>query len=297
MHSVLVLISARGALDHSTVAAARERLARLGAETGAADWLADGAACDLPFAGLDRRHAAAAVGETLAGVPVDLAALPTAGRRKRLLVADMESTVIANEMVDEMAEIAGIGPSIAAMTARTMAGELDFAQSLRQRAAHFAGRDEALLGQAATRMRVDPGARQLVATMGAHGASTALVSGGFSVFAEEIARRVGFDHCEANVLEVAAGRITGIVRAPILDGPAKPRALARLAAAHGLAPDDTLAVGDGANDVPMLRAAGLGIAYHGKPMAVAAADACIEHGDLTALLFLQGYRQDEFRDG
>ena len=228
---------------------------------------------------------------------MDVAVLAAAGRRKRLLMADMESTVIANEMVDEMADIAGFGPDIAEVTARTMAGELDFADSLRTRVKHFAGLDASLLGRAAQRMRLNPGAAALVSTMRAHGAVTALVSGGFAVFAEEIARRVGFDHCQANHLHLADGRISGELAEPILDSAAKAQILEQLAGDHGLMLADAVAVGDGANDVPMLRRAGLGVAYRGKPIAAAAADARIDHGDLTALLFVQGYRRAEFARG
>ncbi len=282
-------------LDDSTAAAAREALVAAGAEARPPDWLAPGVACDLPFSGLPLKAAEAIVRDRLAGAPVDVVAQPRAGRRKRLLVADMESTMIANEFVDEIAEAAGVGPEVAAITRRAMAGEIGFAAALRERVAMLRGAPAALLDRVYARLVVNPGARALVRTMRAHGAYAALVSGGFEVFCARVAAELGFDAHFANRLAVAEGRITGRLEGPILDRAAKRAHLERLAAERGVALAETLAVGDGANDRDMLAAAGLGVAYRAKPVAVAAARARIDHGDLTALLYLQGYRADEIR--
>ena len=298
MRFVLTLIAdpVGVALGGASVEAAAEILTGVGATTGTMDWLAPGIACDLPFDGLDPEAAERALRETLPNPPLDLAAQPAEGRRKALLVADLESTIIGQEMLDELAEAVGLRDHVAAITARAMAGELDFAAALRARARLLQGLSADALKEARARMTLDPGARTLVQTLRAGGAYTALVSGGFSVFAEPIGAACGFHEVQANRLLVAAGRLTGGVGDPLLDREAKLACLRRLAEARGLTPASTCALGDGANDVAMLAGAGLGIAYRGTPPARAAARFRLDFGDLTGVLYLQGYRKEEFRD-
>ena len=295
MAHVLVLIAnpARAGLHDSIAGAVREALGEAGVRPGAVDWLAPGIAADLPFAGdpmTARGAALVAVGKE----PIDIAAVPTAARRKKLLVADMESTLIENEFLDDIAARAGIGPKIADITRRAMAGELDFAGALRERVAMLQGLNAELLDDVYTHLQVMPGARSLIATMRRHGALTAIVSGGFRFFTERVRASLGADVAEANELEVVRGRLTGRVREPIFDRASKLATLRRLAATHGLDIADTIAVGDGANDLEMVKAAGLGVAFRAKAILADAAQVAIRHGDLTALLYLQGYRQSEF---
>ncbi|MSO70652.1 MAG: phosphoserine phosphatase SerB [Alphaproteobacteria bacterium] len=294
MNTCLVLIAPRGGLDESRIGAVRAALGLAGWRPGNERWLSLGEAWEAAVDAPDAHAIEQAARLATAGGRIDVAVLPQAGRRKMLLVADMESTMIENELLVEMAELAGLGSAMAEETARTMRGELDFKASLRARVKRFAGQKVALLDLAAARIRPIAGGHTLVATMRANGAATALVSGGFTVFAEPFARSLGFDQVAANRLEVAAGTLTGAVAEPILGAEEKLQELVRLAGERGLGLDAALSVGDGANDVPMLSAAGLGVAFHPKPVAAAAARARIDHGDLSALLFLQGYRRDEF---
>ncbi|PPD31237.1 MAG: phosphoserine phosphatase SerB [Hyphomicrobium sp.] len=219
--------------------------------------------------------------------------------RKRLLVADMESTIIEQEMLDELADFIGAREKIATITERAMRGELDFEAALKERVALLAGLDASVLDQAAERITVMPGAETLIRTMKANGAYCALVSGGFTVFTERVARRLGFNEHQANVLEIAGGKLTGRVVEPILGREAKRLALLRLTAMLGIDPRETIAVGDGANDLAMLEAAGLGVAFRAKPKVCEAVanmpnGAVVTRGDLTALLYLQGYAESEF---
>ncbi len=294
---VTLIAGLEGELSEGTVAAAGSALAGAGARTGAPDWLAPGWACDLPYSGLDPSAARAAIRPELQGAALDWAVQATAGRRKALLVADMESTIIGQEMLDELADALGLRDQVAGITARAMAGELDFIRALEQRVALLAGLPATALDEAAGRMTLNPGARRLVATMKANAAHTVLVSGGFDVFADRIAAECGFDEVVANRLEMLDGHLTGRVVPPVVDRAAKLATLERLVRARGLTPAAACAVGDGANDADMLRAAGLGVAYRAKPPARAAADAAIDHGDLTALLYLQGYRGQGYRGG
>lgn len=294
MENVLTLIAGSpGALDNSTVAAAREALTTAGAAIAAEDWLDPGLACDIPFEGPAPREADAAVRMALDVRPVDVVAQPAAGRRKLLLVADMESTIIDNEMLDELAGELGLGERIAAITARAMQGEVDFADALAERVGMLAGMDAEVLDRMRENIRVNPGARALVATMRANGAYCALVSGGFTVYSGHVAERVGFDIHQANRLEIVDGKLTGRVIKPILDRHAKQAFLLTLTQERGISPRETLAIGDGANDLAMVLVAGLGIAYHAKPILAAAAGMRIEYGDLTAPLYAQGYRGEE----
>jgi phosphoserine phosphatase len=225
----------------------------------------------------------------------DFAVQPIARRRKRLLVADMDSTIINVECLDELADFAGLKAKIAEITERAMRGELEFESALRERVGMLKGlSNEALLQAYEQRVRLNPGARTLVRTMGAHGARCVLVSGGFTFFASRVAEAAGFHTYRANTLIEADGALTGQVGEPILGREAKLAALEAEAATLGLNPADTLAIGDGANDLAMIEAAGLGVAYRAKPIVAAQAHAKVDHADLTALLYFQGYRQEDF---
>ncbi len=291
---VLTLIGASGLPE--VAAAAVKMLGEIGASPIGPDWLAPGIACDIPFAGADPAKAEAALRARFADIPVDLAVQERVGRRKRLLLADMESTIITRELIDEIAHVAGLGEVIAAITMRSMRGEVDVARSLRERVAMLAGQPESILQRVEGLIELMSGAKALVGTMRANGARTVLVSGGFDRFARIAALECGFDEFHANRLEVANGRLTGKVGEPIIDRAGKLAALKRIAADLGLPLSATAAIGDGANDIGMLQAAGLGVAFHGKPAVVAAVRIHIDHGDLTGLLYMQGYRSEEFKE-
>jgi phosphoserine phosphatase len=260
-------------------------------------WLDEGVAADLVFTG-DLRAKRAALEESLSGEAIDIIVQPLAHRRKRLLVADMDSTLIGQECVDELADVAGVGGRVAAITERAMRGEVAFAPALRERVALLAGLPETVIDDVLNdRIRLNPGARTLVKTMRANGAYVAIVSGGFRQFTRAIRERLGADEDRANTLMIEGGKLTGEVIEPILGEGAKLGALKEIAAAMGLTLDDTLAVGDGANDLPMLQAAGLGVAYRAKPKVAANAHARIDHADLTALVYAQGFARKDFVEG
>jgi phosphoserine phosphatase len=276
-------------------------------------WLAPGVAVDIPFllddfaeedlaSGEDPdllKDLAVDLREMMEGAPIDVVIQRDVQRRKRLLVADMDSTMIGQECIDELADFAGFKTRVAAITERAMRGEIEFAPALRERVALLKGLPATVIDQViAQRIHLTPGGRTLVATMRRNGATTCLVSGGFTAFTQRIAAMIGFDEQRANTLLVDAdGTLSGTVAEPILGRDAKRATLVELTVRLGLDAADTLAVGDGANDLAMIEAAGLGVAYHGKPAVAAAADARIDHGDLTALLYAQGYRRDEFVEG
>ena len=289
---ILTLVTADSAAEEPA-GAALDTLRGLGAEVGPADWLAHSMACDLPFSGPDSASADQAVRNALRGLAVDLAVQPPGGRRKKLLVADMESTVIRNEMLDELADFVGARRRVEEITRRAMNGELDFHQALAERVGLLAGLPVGALRDALETIRFDSGVRSLVATSRAHGVHCALVSGGFTFFAHWVMDRVGFDEAQANVLGVENEQLTGRVVPPILDRDAKLSALNDLCTRLGLVPDDAVAVGDGANDLSMLQAAGLGVAFHGKKAVAEAARFRVDHGDLKTLLYFQGYRDEE----
>jgi phosphoserine phosphatase len=293
---VATLISSPGAAALDAVALARARAAL--PAPAAPRWLAGKIAADLPFnpgGENDNRALADRLRASLASLPIDAVVQPNADRRKRLLIADMDSTMIGQECIDELADRVGRKARVAAITERAMRGDIAFEPALRERVALLKGLPASVVAEViAERIRLTPGGRTLVATMRANGAHTCLVSGGFTLFTERIAAMIGFDENRANRLVVADGRLTGRVEEPILGREAKLATLEDLTARLRLAPAATFAVGDGANDLAMLLAAGLGVAYHAKPRVAAQAHARIDHGDLTALLYIQGYRREEF---
>lgn len=293
MSHVLVLTAAHADLGDVDLRAAEAAFGPLGARVNDLRWLAPGRAVELAFDRGATAEVAGLVRTALDGRAIDANVVPAAGRRKGLLVADMESTIIENEMLDELADIAGIGAQIAAITKAAMNGDLDFYAAIRERVALLRGLSEGALAQSADRIRIMPGARALVATMKANGAYCALVSGGFTWFTSRIRLELGFDEDRANLLMVEEGQIAGTVGEPILGREAKLAALEELAATRGIDPDAAVAVGDGANDLAMLGRAGFGVAYHAKPVVAAAAGIRVDHCDLTALLFLQGYRAED----
>ena len=237
------------------------------------------------------------VAKTVVGdAPVDLCIQPWEGRRKKLLVADMDSTIIGVECLDELADFAGVKAEVSAITERAMRGEIGFEGALRERVGMLKGLPLTALEQCyAERVRHNPGARTMIATMAAHGARCVLVSGGFTFFTSRVAKEAGFHDERANTLiDDGAGALTGAVGLPILGREAKLTALNEEAAALGVTPAQAIAIGDGANDLAMIEAAGLGVAYRAKPLVAAQADAKIDHADLTALLYFQGYRAEQF---
>jgi phosphoserine phosphatase len=295
MTHVATLISnpARPALDDAAVALA------VGVLATAQDVrvLDPGTAVDLLFtpAGAEDKAIAERLRVALKGLRLDVVVQPLASRRKRLFVADMDSTMIGEECIDELAGYVGLKAHVAAITERAMQGELAFEPALRERVALLKGLPVAVVEDViATRITLTPGARTLVATMRAHSTLTCLVSGGFTLFTGRIAAMIGFDEHRGNTLIVEDGKLAGRVAEPILGREAKLATLIALRDRLGLAPQDTLAAGDGANDIPMIEAAGLGVAYHAKPAVAAAAHARIDHGDLTALLYAQGYTRADF---
>ena len=235
-----------------------------------------------------------AVAEAIGAAPVDAVLTAGENRRKRLLVADMDSTIVTGETLDELAAFAGVGERVAAITRRSMNGELDFGAALRERVALLEGLPLGALEETWSGVRLTPGARVVVQTMRAHGAVAALVSGGFTWFTARVAALCGFDVHRANSLLDDGAVLLGRVGEPILDRDAKLATMLELAAQHGFAADDCLAVGDGANDLAMIGAAGLGVAYHAKPVVAAEARVQLRHADLRGLLFIQGYAADEF---
>jgi phosphoserine phosphatase len=290
--ATLICNPAEPALDGAALAAAREALP----QNAAATWLAESVAADVAFSSdEDAQTIAGRVRAALADRKIDVVVQPVNHRRKRLLLADMDSTMIGQECIDELADYAGLKAHVAAITERAMRGEIAFEPALRERVAVLRGLPISVIDDVlAQRITLTPGARELIGTMRAQGAYTCLVSGGFTQFTGAVRARIGFDEDRANVLETEAGKLAGIVREPILGREAKLATLVELKQSRRIADADTIVVGDGANDLAMIQAAGLGVAYHAKPAVAAAAHARIDFGDLTALLYAQGYRRDEF---
>lgn len=290
MKNVLTLIAPAGSLNDAHMFAALEAINNSGGKTATPDWLSPGQALDIPFEG---ENVEQAVRDALAGAPVDYLAQVAQGRRKKLLVADMDATIITTETLDELAGRAGKKSETAAITELAMRGDIEFQEALRQRVAMLAGLEVAALAETLDGITLTPGAEALVRTMAENGAHTVLVSGGFNDFAGPVAALAGFAQAKSNRFEIADGRLTGRVLEPIVDGLAKLQTLTGLAEEKDIPLSATLAIGDGANDVAMIKAAGLGLAYKGKPAAKDAANATIEHTDLRAALFMQGYRKNE----
>jgi phosphoserine phosphatase len=288
--SVLVTLVAEGALSAADAAHASDVLRSAGGEPGAFAWIDAGDALDLTVTGLAPPAVRAALE---AAMPqLDIIAQPAnAPRRKALIIADMDSTMIQCECIDELADYAGLKAEVATVTEAAMRGELDFEAALDARVALLAGMDEAVIDQCRReRVALTPGATALVRTMAKFGAHSILISGGFTAFARPVAAEIGFAEVHANTLLVENGTLTGKVARPIVDAAAKRATLL----GAGIDLPATLAVGDGANDIPMIEAAGLGMAFHAKPKAAAAADAAVRHGDLTVLLRAQGYRRADW---
>ncbi|RMD92646.1 MAG: phosphoserine phosphatase SerB [Alphaproteobacteria bacterium] len=289
-HVTLIAAPGSGALEPAMVEALRGAWGG-----GAARWLAPGEAAEfeLPAVPANRWE----VWEELQGRGIDLCVQESRGR-KRMLIADMDSTMIGQECIDELAEMAGVGAHVAGITARAMNGELNFEEALRARVELLSGLPESVIEDVLEhRITEAPGGRELVATMRARGAVTVLVSGGFTQFASAVAGWFGFDIFRANRLETAGGVLTGRVIEPILGREAKVEALREVATERGIALEEVMAVGDGANDLGMLKLAGAGVALHAKPAVAAELDLRVNHGDLTALLYLQGYTREEFVTG
>ena len=291
--ATLICDPSRPALDDAAIALAVGVLAT----TQDVRVLAPAVAADLLFTpgGADDKGIAERLRSALRGLPIDTVVQPAAARRKKLFVADMDSTMIGQECIDELADYVGLKAHVAAITERAMRGEIAFEPALRERVALLKGLPVAVVEEViGKRITLTSGARTLLATMRAKGAHSCLVSGGFTLFTRRIAGMIGFDEQRGNTLVVQDGKLAGRVEEPILGRAAKLATLVELRGRLGLSVQDTLAAGDGANDIPMLESAGLGVAYHAKPAVAAAAHARIDHGDLTALLYCQGYARAEF---
>ncbi|MCL2713990.1 MAG: phosphoserine phosphatase SerB [Alphaproteobacteria bacterium] len=303
--ATLICNPATPALDSTIVDGMRAMLP----EAEAAQWLFHGIAVDIAFPTpdpartspegdapvLDLHAIEQRLREIRGDLPIDIVVQPTAFRRKKLFLADMDSTMINQECIDELADFVGLKAHVAAITERAMRGEIAFEPALRERVALLKDLPVRVVEEVlATRITLTPGGPELVKTMRAHGAWTCLVSGGFTLFTEAVAAQIGFQENRANVLLTAEGRLTGEVAEPILGRAAKLSTLVDLTESFDLDAIDTMVAGDGANDLGMIQAAGLGVAYHAKPAVAAAATARIDHGDLTALLYAQGYHRDEF---
>ncbi|WBO21020.1 phosphoserine phosphatase SerB [Sphingomonas abietis] len=285
---------AAGKLKRGDISSGIDALDQAGCRPAQGAWVDEGDAADLIFAA-DPQAARAALEALARASGFDVIVQPSDAREKTLLVADMDSTMITVECIDELADYAGIKAQIAAVTEAAMRGELDFAEALDARVALLRDLDASAIDRCrAERVTIMPGAKALVRTMKARGARAVLVSGGFTVFADPVAAEIGFDVAIANRLGIADGKLDGLVARPIVDAATKRTTIEAERVALGLETIATMAVGDGANDIPMIQAAGLGVAYHAKPRTAAAAAARVDHGDLTALLWAQGYARKDW---
>jgi phosphoserine phosphatase len=291
--ATLICHPANPALDSTVLDGARAILP----SAGPARWLWDEVAADIPFG--DGSEDIGAISHRLReareDLPIDIVVQPVLGRRKKLFLADMDSTMIGQECIDELADFAGLKAHVAGITERAMRGEIAFEPALRERVALLGGLSVDVVDKVIQeRITLTPGGRELVATMRAYGAWTCLISGGFTLFTQPIAGMIGFQENRGNELIVLDGKLTGEVKEPILGRAAKLATLTELREAFDLDNIDTLVTGDGANDLGMIGEAGLGVAFHAKPAVAASAAARIDYGDLTALLYAQGYRREEF---
>jgi phosphoserine phosphatase len=293
--ATLICNPADPALDSTVIDGARAILPA----PGAPQWLFNEVAVDIPFTGSeDISGITAQLREARGDLPIDVVVQPQLDRRKKLFLADMDSTMIGQECIDELADFVGLKAHVAGITERAMRGEIAFEPALRERVALLRGLSVEIIDEVLkTRITATPGGRELVMTMRAHGAYTCLISGGFTLFTKAVAARLGFQENRANELKVEDGKLTGEVAEPIVGRATKLATLIELREAFDLDNLDTLVVGDGANDLGMIEAAGLGVAYHAKPAVAAAAHVRIDYGDLTALLYMQGYRREEFAGG
>ena len=291
----LICNPAEPELDSTAIDAARSALPS--PERG--DWLFEGVAADIRFSSTDDiRTISGRLREALNGIRADVVVQPQLDRRKKLLLADMDSTMIGQECIDELADFAGLKTHVAAITERAMRGEIEFEPALRERVALLKDLPVTVVDEVLkSRITLTPGAVELVRTMRAHGAYTCLVSGGFTLFTKRVAELIGFQENRANELLTENGKLTGLVAEPILGREAKLATLMDLLESFDLDDLDTMVVGDGANDLAMIERAGVGVAYHAKPAVGAAAGARIDHGDLTELLYMQGYKRNEFVTG
>lgn len=280
-------------LEMSTINALKTILVDIGITPLEGFWLAHEEAYDLMIQG-DNNSVLEKMIAHLKGRPYDLVIQPIENRRKKMLIADMDSTMITIECIDELADFAGIKDKVAEITERAMNGELDFIAALQERVALLTGLEETVLQRAYDeRVEFTQGGKALLATMRKNGGKAVLVSGGFTFFTSRVAKTLGFDDQRANILDIKDGKLTGKVIEPVLDKKSKLESLYYYAEKFGLTSDNIIAVGDGANDLPMLRAAGTGVAYHAKPNVQQAVNTRINHADLTALLYIQGYRKEE----
>ncbi|MCA6106706.1 phosphoserine phosphatase SerB [Bradyrhizobium cenepequi] len=293
--ATLICNPANPALDSTIVDGALSVLP----SPGAAAWLFDEVAVDIPFDGSeDIKAIETRLQQARGDLPIDIVVQPRAFRRKKLFLADMDSTMIGQECVDELADFAGLKEHVSKITERAMRGEIAFEPALRERVALLKDLPVSVVDEVLEkRITPTPGSRELVMTMRAHGAWTCLISGGFTLFTNVVAAKIGFQENRANELIASDGKLVGEVKEPILGRAAKLATLLELREAFDLDAIDTLVVGDGANDLGMIEAAGLGVAYRAKPAVAAAAAARIDYGDLSALLYAQGYRRDEFVEG
>lgn len=295
--SVLTLIASpdKKILTRPLAARVAARLTQEGAMVMETNWLAEEEACDIIFTRIEPERGHELALEVIGDQPIDAVAQATGTRQKRLLIADMDSTIITIECIDEIADYADVKEKVSAITERAMRGEIDFISALSERVALLKGLSENILQKVYDeRVGFMPGARALVATMRANGAYTMLISGGFDFFTSRVREALKFDMDRSNTFDIKNGKLTGKVIPPVLDKNAKLQSLMEMSAQRGISIIDTLAVGDGANDVPMLMAAGIGVAYHAKPVVQQAARARVNHADLRALLYIQGYRQEDF---
>jgi phosphoserine phosphatase len=291
MHTVLLLMASPG----SEALSPRNLMRVAGMLPGPPRWLHEDEAAEWDLDAHDPTLELT-LREALGDLPIDIALIPAANRAKKLLVADMDSTFIAQECIDELGIAAGAGEAVTAITYRAMRGELDFEGALRERVALMAGLSATVIDDLIAKTDFTPGGKTLVATMKAHGAHTALVSGGFTQFTAHVAGVTGFHEHRANELIITDGKIEGRVREPILGRASKVTALAELTTRLGITTADAITVGDGANDIGMIEAAGMGVAFRAKPNVRAAANVRIDHGDLSALLYLQGFRREDWKE-